>query len=298
VHAARFQPTHLAQLMRELFPTEAGGHGARVNTTMSGSQSRPHSSGRSPTIPPLSVPRAPSRATLPRIDPMPTPPPRRSFLARGSTWGALALGVIGVGVGVVVTRHAAPPVIDVAGTPAPVRDSLPRKFEVAVRSIPDGADIYLLGENNKLGTTDTYLAFERKNDERISLVFKKEGYHDAVKEVTQYPMLIQLRAVEDGEHRQVVKPPEPDKRDREPAPAPVAPTIRPSPSPGPSGQVTPTPPTTPGSGTPSTVSPPAVTPPAVAPPPVAPETAPGQPARERPRDRRRTPNPNDLISPF
>ena len=54
VHAARFQPTHLALLMRELFPSEAGGQG-RITQTMSGTQSRPISSGmRSPTIPPVS----------------------------------------------------------------------------------------------------------------------------------------------------------------------------------------------------------------------------------------------------
>ncbi len=112
VHAARFQPGHLAMLMRDLFPTDAGGPGARVTTSMSGSQSRPNSSGvRSPDHPahePCPGTPAPAGRAMPRIGPVPTPPPQRPFMARGSTWGALALGVIGVGVGVFITRNQAP----------------------------------------------------------------------------------------------------------------------------------------------------------------------------------------------
>ena len=46
VHAARFQPGHLAMLMRDLFPTDAGGAGARVTTTMSGLAVAPDLLGR------------------------------------------------------------------------------------------------------------------------------------------------------------------------------------------------------------------------------------------------------------
>ncbi len=83
VHAARFQPTHLAQLMRDLFPTDIGGErrtsgtgsgsgsggsgsrsgsgngAARISQAMTGSGSRPGSSGvRSSTVPPVQVPRS------------------------------------------------------------------------------------------------------------------------------------------------------------------------------------------------------------------------------------------------
>jgi serine/threonine protein kinase len=302
VHAARFQPTHLSQLMRDLFPSDAGGQG-RVTTTMSGTQSRPHSSGRSPTIPPLSVPRVPSRVTMPRITPLPTPPPRRPFLARGSTWAALALGLIGAGAGVVVTRHSNPPMVGgAAPVNAPRDPGLPRKFEVAVRSIPDGAQIYMLGEDRLLGTTDTYLTIDRKNDTRISLVFKKEGYHDVVKEVTPFPMLVQLRAIEDGEPREP-KSAEPQKpKSEETAPAPT-----PAPPPTPSKIVVPPAPppqqqqqraSAPSAQSPPAMTPPAVTPPAVTPPPL-PDPAPAPPPR---RERRKNPNQNnpnnDLVSPF
>jgi serine/threonine protein kinase len=202
VHAARFQPTHLAMLMRELFPTEAGGTGInRVSSSMPGSQSRPHSTMRSPTVPPLSVPRSPppSRPSLPRLGHLPTPPPRPGFLARGSTWGMLALVALGVGVGALVSRTGTR---DMPGAvPTGESAGLPKKFTIRVSSIPEGANIYRYGDNKFLGTTDTYLTFEVKDDIKPTLVFKKDGYHDEMREVNPYPMLIPLRAVEGGGKR-------------------------------------------------------------------------------------------------
>jgi serine/threonine protein kinase len=295
VHAARFQPGHLSMLMRDLFPTEAGGPGARVTTTMSGSQSRPISSGvRSPTIPPMSVPRhsSPSRATLPRIDPMPTPPPQRSFMARGSTWGALALGMIGVGVGVFITRNQAPEVV--VGAP-PEPSALPKKFEIAVRSIPDGASIYLAGENRFMGTTDTYLKFEIKDDARISLVFKKDGYQDETREVSPYPMLVHMKPLSDEEKRERARG---GRRDKPAEPTPAAP--EPTPTPAVPAPTTPStinvvPPSGPAPTPSSATTAPQVTPPPVAQPPLPSESVPA-PTRER--KPRKQPSPNDLVSPF
>jgi serine/threonine protein kinase len=218
VHAARFQPTHLAMLMRELFPTDAGGTGiTRMPGSMPGSQSRPHSTLRSPTVPPLSIPRSPppTRPSLPRLGHVPTPPPRRSFLARGSTWGALCLLVLGVGVGAMVNRTSTREVN--GSVPASESNGQPKKFSIKVSSIPDGAKIYVYGENRYLGTTDRYLQFEIKDDKRPSLLFRKDGYHDEIKEVNPYSILIQLRPLDSpprarGEQE---KPPEKNPENRE-----------------------------------------------------------------------------------
>ena len=304
VHAARFQPTHLAMLMRELFPSDAGGHG-RVGSTMSGTQSRPHSAAmRSPTIPPISMTRQPSRTSLPRVEAAPPPPPPRPFLARGTTWGALALLAVGGGLGALAVRGGA--------TPAPMsatadRTPVPRKFSTAVQSIPDGAKIYLLGENKLLGTTDAYVTFEQKSDARISIVLKKEGYKDEVREVTPYPMMIQLKAVEDG-----WKPGRGGRRPIEPR----APAAAPGPgsgvgagsapvgalSPSAPANIVPTPPPERAPATTATSNP-AVSPPPVAQPalPVleAPQRPASTPPRERPASRGRRPqDPNQLVSPF
>ena len=70
-----------------------------------------------------------------------------------------------------------------------------------------------------------------KDDARISLVFKKDGYQDETREVSPYPMLIQMKPLTDEEKREKArggrreKPPEPP-----PAPPPSAP---PAPTPSP-----------------------------------------------------------------
>ncbi|HEY0715022.1 MAG TPA: serine/threonine-protein kinase, partial [Polyangia bacterium] len=209
VHAARFQPSHLAQLMRELFPTDTAG-GGRVTSSlsMSGSQSRPHSSAmRSPTIPPLSVSRPPSsRHTLPTIDgasasaplPVAAGPSRRTLLVSGVLITAVAMGV---GAAITGTRDSSGPANQSAGPTGGYKE-----FEIAVRSIPEGAEIWNVGSNEKLGVTDTYLKFKLDDaNAKISLVFRKEGYIEEVREVSPYTMLVHLKE-------------DPRKRDRQERP--------------------------------------------------------------------------------
>jgi serine/threonine protein kinase len=294
VHAARFQPTHLAMLMRELFPTEAGGTGVnRVAGSMPGSQSRPHSTMRSPTVPPQVVPRSPppTRPSLPRLGHVPTPPPRRSFLARGSTWGALALVVLGVGVGALVSRSTS--TRDLHG-PVPSAESagLPRKFSIRVASIPDGAAIYLYGQNKLLGTTDTILPFVIENDVPPSLLFKKEGYHDEIRPVNPYSILVQLRPLEKRRNgdKAAPAPGTPPAGTTAPgqAPSPTAPPATGSPSSG-----TLAPPSPPGSGpiiVPTSGPPPSQPPAATAP-------APTRTAQPRERQRQQL-DPNKIANPF
>lgn len=190
VHAARFQPSHLAGLMRELFPTDSGGGRVTGAMSMSGSQSRPHSTAmRSPTIPALSVTRPPSRPSYAQIEgpppqPQPTGPSRKSLFI-----GATLMILVAMGVGAAITRSTTTTVV--AGGQGP-GDTV-KEFEIAVRSIPEGAEIWQVGENKLIGITDTYLKFKIKDDARISLVFKKEGYLDEVREVSPYTMLVQLK---------------------------------------------------------------------------------------------------------
>jgi serine/threonine protein kinase len=199
VHAARFQPTHLAQLMRELFPTDAGGvtsgsSSARVTASMSGSQSRPHSGMRSPTVPPVSVSRSSSagRLAMPRTDSsVSLPPPPKPFFGRGSTWGGLALAIAGVVVGVVATRSTSP--TSQAGAGPAERKATTKIVNVAVRSIPDGADVYYLGEDKPFARTDSYVKLEINEDAPRSLVFRKDHYLDEVRQVSPYGMMVRLK---------------------------------------------------------------------------------------------------------
>ena len=289
VHAARFQPDAPGVADARAVPQRgrrAGPHHPDdVGHPFTPDQHRGCVRRRFPPVSGLR-PGAPSRPSLPRMEPVPTPPPRRSFLARGSTWGALALGVIGVGVGVFITRNTNPPAIQGGATTE--RDPLPRKFNIAVRSIPDGASIYLVGENRFLGTTDTYLPFEISDDKRVSLVFKKEGYQDETREVSPYPMLVQLKALPEDDDRRARKGGR-QERPSSPDPEPTQlPTITPQGAP---------PKTPPASG--STANPPAP----------APQVTPA--ARHAPADARQrggsaakappaacSPAPTTCVSPF
>jgi hypothetical protein len=281
VHAARFQPTHLAHLMRELFPTDTAGGSGRVTgaMSMSGSQSRPHSSGmRSPTIPALSVSRPPTRPTYPTVDsapiPLSSPGPSRRTLVVGAV-----LMVAAAGAGAAVMKSATP---TVAGGATPIKEPQAKEFEIAVRSIPEGAEIWMVGENKYLGVTDKYLKFTIKDDAHISLVFKKEGYLDETREVSPYTMLVQLKE-------------DPRKRGERPATKNVPlpePTVPAPAAPSPSG-VVPIPP----SGSPPSGSAPSGAATGVGtvvptPPPAPPVTPP------KPASRRKTFRPNDTVNPF
>jgi serine/threonine protein kinase len=269
VHAARFQPTHLAHLMRELFPTDMAGSG-RVTGAMSvsGSQSRPHSSAmRSPTIPALSVSRPPTRPSFPQVDAPPMPPVQSGPSRRTLIAGGIVTAAIAMGVGAAITRSTSRSV----GGSEP--EALAKEFEIAIRSIPEGAEIWQVGENKSLGYTDTYHKFTIKDDARISLVFKKEGYIDEIREVTPYTMLVHLK--EDTSKKK--------DKDKDSAQKP-APT-EPPPSPTPPSATTPSEKAAPTSPTPSTQAPSTPTPTPTAPAPSA-------------KPKRRALRPNEPINPF
>jgi serine/threonine protein kinase len=291
VHAARFQPTHLAHLMRELFPTDTAGGSGRVTgaMSMSGSQSRPHSSGmRSPTIPALSVSRPPTRPTYPTVDsapiPLTAPGPSRRTLVVGAV-----LMLAAAGAGAAVMKSATP---TIAGGATPEKAPQAKEFEIAVRSIPEGAEIWMVGENKYLGVTDKYLKFTIKDDAHISLVFKKDGYLDETREVSPYTMLVQLKE-------------DPRKRGERPATKNAAPPEPPAPpAPSPSGVV----PISPPSGSPSSGASPSAASPSGSPPSgtatgvgavvPAPTPPPPAPAVTSPKPSRRKFRPNDTVNPF
>ncbi len=267
VHAARLQPTHIAHLMRELFPTDMAGGSGRVTgaMSMSGSQSRPHSTAmRSPTVPALSVTRPPTRPSYPQVDSAPPPvaptgPSRRALVVGGVITAAVAMGA-----GAAIMRSATPNIVAGGGGS---KEPLWKEFEIAVRSIPEGAEIWQVGENKSLGYTDKYITFRIKDDNHISLVFKKEGYIDEIREVTPYTMLVHLK--EDPDKKKGGKVAGGEAKPTEPTEAPAPPTTPPAP-----GSVAPT------------VSP---TAPPVTPPAAAPSKSPS---------RRRPLRPNDTVDPF
>ncbi len=187
VHAARFQPSHLALLMRDLFPADAGGESrhtgsARVPHTASGSGSRPHSHSvmRSPTIPPVSRSSSSVRAPLPADQSALSQEPHKPFYGRGTFWATAIFVAAAFGGGAVYTRSTVPP-----PQSAGPKENQPRvlNLKLVLSSLPEGASVYVKGTNQSLGQTPFRKEFEWREDAQTILVFKLKGYEEVEREV-------------------------------------------------------------------------------------------------------------------
>jgi len=213
VHAARFQPTQLAQLMGSLFPADTGvearssssqrsqpGTGSvspsRSNTSalrlMAAASHSTPGRANSTTVPPVPPART---GSLPRMGgPTPVVPPpipdinlrRKPLLARKATWAVVGLTLLAGGVYWMQSHELqrkssaqAPPAI------APVPSSAPRPetLDLAIQSNPSGAEVFVAGENEALGKTPFRKKFEYREDKSTFLVFRFPGYREQTHEV-------------------------------------------------------------------------------------------------------------------
>jgi serine/threonine protein kinase len=290
VHAARFQPSHLAQLMRDLFPAEAGGpearntsSSARITQSMTGSSSRPYSPAmRSPTIPPVSRSVSAIRGLQTREGSVAAPPRVRPFYKRGSFWGVSLLVLLAFLGGAVFMQSSTP--VSTQATGPKVDKPRTLQLELNIQSIPDGADVYVLGSNQYLGRTPFHQKFDWREDKPTILVFKLKGYEEITRDVKPtWTGLVHLKPASPAVRRPgraVEEKPVESKKD--PVPEGPAPTPTPAPTPAPGGVPAPS---AAGAPTPTTTAP--------------------QDSAARPRgaDRRSSPtakkNPKtDLIDPF
>jgi serine/threonine protein kinase len=175
VHAARFQPTHLQQILYDLFPTEGGAPAPRTGSQRSSSRSAPgglSASSRSRTVPPVA-------RTASGANPLPFPPadsqpaslkPKSKF----PTALVAVLALAGAGFGgwkVLGGRHSEAVRVTTIGDPA-------RKFHVYVKSNPDGADIFLGEGKRPIGATPVTLPIDLTGVTSVKLKLKKAGYED------------------------------------------------------------------------------------------------------------------------
>jgi len=196
VHVTRFQPTHLAGLLRDLFPGEAPTDGrstatgsVRITQSIPTSSSRPYAlQARSPTVPavPLTMSgtvSAPASVPSRLADSFKhVPLYKRTGVIIGLFSVLLVAGVWGAVV--VVTRDDKPTVI--MTTAGGVRDG---EHTVRVDSMPDGARVLLKSNGKVLGTTPCMVTVDWKAAEPTRLVLRKDGYEDVEKEV-QPPLAI------------------------------------------------------------------------------------------------------------
>jgi eukaryotic-like serine/threonine-protein kinase len=175
VHAARFQPTHLTQILYDLFPPEGGAPAPRTGS------SRTHSRGSTAsgagvsrrTVPPVS--RTASGASA---MPFPTPPagvqqslkPKSKMPSVLLTLAVLAGGGFG-GWKYLGSRQGVEVRSGNASDPA-------RRFHVFVKSNPEGADIYLGDGKRPIGATPVTLPIDLSGVTSVRLRLKKVGYDD------------------------------------------------------------------------------------------------------------------------
>jgi serine/threonine protein kinase len=171
VHAARFQPTHLAQMLHDLFPVEGGAPAPRPSVASGHISHSSIPSLRSPTVPPTSRSFSPSRPSVLAGH------GEELSLKPKTPWkvaGAAALGLLVVGLVVwkgVLDRPSA------EGAHAAVADRA-RQFHIFVKSDPPGADIFLGAEKKPMAATPVTIPIDLSGISSVRLVLKKRGYED------------------------------------------------------------------------------------------------------------------------
>jgi len=175
VHAARFQPTHLTQILYDLFPPEGGVPSARTGSQRSASRGSTASGGgvSRRTVPPVSR-TASGAASMP----FPTPPAgvQQSLKPKSKMPSVLLTLAVLAGGGFAGWKYLG------ARQGVEVRSgstSEPgRRFHVFVKSNPEGADIYLGDGKRPIGATPVTLPIDLSGVSSVRLRLKKAGYDD------------------------------------------------------------------------------------------------------------------------
>jgi serine/threonine protein kinase len=201
VHAARFQPGHLAQLLHDLFPVDGGAPAPRLSVNASSQVT--NSSMRAPrsaTIPPVTrTGTGPTgtgsvrRSSLPASESTDAPAdlslkPRPKWKGAAAAGLALVAGAFFVWKGVVKNNlvHDGPYV-------APSSDPS-KRFHVYVKSDPPGADIFIEGEAMPIGETPVTLPIDLNGRNSVKLILRKDGYEDYDQRViNEMPLSINLK---------------------------------------------------------------------------------------------------------
>jgi hypothetical protein len=203
VHAARFQPTHLAQLLHDLFPVEGGAPAPRLSVNASSQVTNSSiRANRSATIPPVTRtgtgpdPRTGTgtgtgtgASARPHVnDALPAdvslkPQPR---------WKAPAAAVLVLGAaGFFVWKGVVAKRVDDGARITQAASDPSKRFHVFVKSDPPGADIYIDGET--IGATPIALPIDLNGKNFVKLTLRHDGYEDYEQRViNEMPLSIKM----------------------------------------------------------------------------------------------------------
>ncbi|HVR61160.1 MAG TPA: serine/threonine-protein kinase [Polyangia bacterium] len=227
VHRARFQPTHLAQTLHQLFAGEGTGTFIARPTTSTGGTG---SGGRSPTVPPV---QAPTTGTGQR-------PSYGSFWnqaagaaaasKRRSRWMFPAAATVVALIGAAIIWSAIGTSNKAGGSAGAATPGHTQRFNVFVKSDPPGADIFLDGASKPIGATPVTLPIEL-DGAAVKMVLKKSGFEPYEQLIaSDTPLSISLRAEVTSAPASTsasAAPPAPAPTAEPPKPRPPAPRAEP-----------------------------------------------------------------------
>jgi serine/threonine protein kinase len=232
VHAARFQPTHLAQLLHDLFPVDGGAPSPRLSVNASSPVTNSSMRGtRSATIPPVTRTGTGTgsgtgtgtgsvrRRSLPASESFDAP--EEVSLKPRSKWkGAAAAGLVLAAGGFFVWKAALKKNgEDENGRVTQVDPS--KRFHVYVKSDPPGADIFMEGEAMPIGETPVTLPIDLNGKSSVKLILRKDGYEDYEQRViNDVPLSINLKKHDAPEAPKPAEPAAPKPAEPEGASAP------------------------------------------------------------------------------
>jgi serine/threonine protein kinase len=175
VHEARFQPTHLAQLLYDLFPAQArGSRPTAPNATLHG-HTVTGSALKSTSV-------APTSYTSSGAGPAPLDSGPSSLKPKSRFPAVLVTLVVLAGAGVAgwkVYGHKLGFGSSVAPASAPSR-----RFFVYIKSEPEGANIYRIDNNTLMGATPVTLPIELVGSGSMRIRLEKPGYESFEQNIT------------------------------------------------------------------------------------------------------------------
>jgi serine/threonine protein kinase len=219
VHAARFQPTHLAQMLHDLFPVDGGAPSPRLSVNASSAVTNSSIRvARSATIPPVtrtgtgtgtgsgagSARRPPSLAASESS----YAPADLSVKPRSKWKGATAATLVLAAGGFFVWKGVLKKKLDDDGGARLTQASDPsRRFHVYVKSDPPGADVFIEGEAMPIGETPVTLPIDLTGKNSVKLILRKDGYEDYDQRViNEMPLSINLKKREAAEPAKAAEP--------------------------------------------------------------------------------------------
>jgi serine/threonine protein kinase len=224
VHAARFQPSHLAQLLHDLFPVDGGAPAPRLSVNASSQvTSSSMRAPRSATIPPVTRTGTGSgagtgsvrRPSLPASESTDAPAglslkPRPRWKGAAAAALALAAGGLFVWKGVLKKKLE-----DDGGARLTQAADPSKRFHVYIKTDPPGADVFMEGEPMPMGETPVTLPIDLNGRSAVKLTLRKDGYEDYEQRIiNEMPISINLKKIEAPKEAVPAEP--------APSPAPAA----------------------------------------------------------------------------